>query len=124
MQNMGFGMPGGLPQVAHSAYGPAGLALAPAKEQVVFDLDAAAFSSDDFRMYNFKVRFAAGTPSCYPDATPSSEISFPRCRSNAVPALARTTGRSALLRILAKKPSAATHASTVTVALLAPSSAG
>ena len=29
------------------------------KEQVVFDLDAAAFSSDEFRMYNFKARGAA-----------------------------------------------------------------
>lgn len=33
------------------------------KQEVVFDLDAAAFSSDDFRMYQFKVRVgdAAGS---------------------------------------------------------------
>lgn len=48
---MTYHLQGPLPQVAHSQY-----ALGTStKEQVVFDLDAAAFSSDEFRMYNFKV---------------------------------------------------------------------
>lgn len=33
--------------------------MAANQKEVVFDLDAAAFSSDDFRMYQFKVGLAA-----------------------------------------------------------------